>query len=185
MRALARCNPGYNQLMDIKPIIAEMKRVFAPVPYGIEHTLRVLENAGILLEGEGANDEMRQTVTLAAILHDIGAVEAQRKYGSMEGHYQEIEGPPLAREILDRAGAPAETIERVCFIVGHHHTPEKIDGPDFQILWEADYLEYLLFGEKERDPQFLRQKVTQNFRTKTGVRLAYERLGLPAADARA
>ena len=30
--------------------------------------------------------------------------------------------------------------DRVSFLVGHHHTYEGIDGPDWQILLEADYL---------------------------------------------
>jgi hypothetical protein len=32
-------------------------------------------------------------------------------------------------------------IDWVCFIVGNHHTPEKIDSLDFQILREADLIE--------------------------------------------
>jgi hypothetical protein len=28
---------------------------------------------------------------------------------------------------------------RICFLIGHHHTYTKIDGPDFQILVEADF----------------------------------------------
>lgn len=31
-------------------------------------------------------------------------------------------------------------IERVCFLVGHHHTYTAIDDIDFQILVEADFL---------------------------------------------
>ena len=31
-------------------------------------------------------------------------------------------------------------IDRVCFLVGHHHTYTEIDGIDFQILVEADFL---------------------------------------------
>lgn len=31
-------------------------------------------------------------------------------------------------------------IERVCFLVGHHHTYNMIDGLDYQILVEADFL---------------------------------------------
>jgi hypothetical protein len=31
-------------------------------------------------------------------------------------------------------------IDRVCFITGNHHTYTKIDGIDFQILVEADFL---------------------------------------------
>jgi hypothetical protein len=33
-----------------------------------------------------------------------------------------------------------EQIERVSFLVGHHHTFSDIDGIDYQILVEADYI---------------------------------------------
>ena len=31
-------------------------------------------------------------------------------------------------------------VERVAYLVGHHHTLTQIDGIDYQILIEADYL---------------------------------------------
>ena len=33
-----------------------------------------------------------------------------------------------------------EQITRVAFLVGHHHTFHDIDGMDYQILVEADYI---------------------------------------------
>lgn len=30
--------------------------------------------------------------------------------------------------------------ERVAYLVGHHHSPAQIDGIDYQILIEADYI---------------------------------------------
>jgi HD superfamily phosphodiesterase len=72
-------------------------------------------------------------ISIIAILHDIGAVEAQKKYGSIDGVYQEKEGPEVAKEILKKVGYN-KNIDRICFIIGNHHTPSKIDGLDFQIL---------------------------------------------------
>ena len=31
-------------------------------------------------------------------------------------------------------------MNRVAYLVGHHHSPEQIDGIDYQILIEADYI---------------------------------------------
>ncbi|MDA3930432.1 MAG: hypothetical protein PF541_15900 [Prolixibacteraceae bacterium] len=45
-------------------------------------------------------DEEIIVVDLASILHDIGIKEAELKYNSCNGHYQEIEGPPVARPLL-------------------------------------------------------------------------------------
>lgn len=165
-------------LMYRENAIEEMKMVFKDIPYGVDHTNRVLSNAEYIMNGEAISSSMRETISLAAVLHDIGAIEAQKKYGSMEGHFQEIEGPAIARSILERIGAPTDITNRVCYIVGHHHTPAKIDGIDFQIVWEADYLEYLQFGEKEKDEGTLHKKVLENFRTPTGRQLAYERLDI-------
>jgi len=115
-------------------VIDEMKLVFKEVPYCIEHMLRVLHNTDEIVAGEGISDDAAEIVSLSAILHDIGAIEAQKKHGSMNGHFQEIEGPSIAKGILERVGAPDDVIERVCYIVGNHHTQSKIDGIDFQIL---------------------------------------------------
>ena len=41
-------------------------------------------------------------ISIIAILHDIGAVEAQKKYGSIDGVYQEKDGPEVAKEILKK-----------------------------------------------------------------------------------
>ena len=36
-------------------------------------------------------------------------------------------------------GYTEEQIERVKYLVGHHHTYDNIDGLDYQILIEADF----------------------------------------------
>jgi len=102
-------------------IIEEMKEVFREIPFGIEHTLKVLKNAEDILSGENIQEE-KELITIIAILHDIGAVEAQKKYGSIDGIYQEKKGPSVAREILQKVGYK-KNIDRICFIIGNHHTP--------------------------------------------------------------
>ncbi|PLX83352.1 MAG: phosphohydrolase [Desulfuromonas sp.] len=103
----------------------------------IEHARQVAEHARRLLDEIAAD----RTVTLAAAyLHDIGIPAAERKYGSSAGRHQEVEGPPVASDILKKLGASEAFIEKVCELVGNHHTPEAIDSPEFQILWDADAL---------------------------------------------
>ena len=46
-----------------------------------------------------------------------------------------------------------KNIDRICFIIGNHHTPSKIDGLDFQIQWEADLLENLTVMDKEKEQE--------------------------------
>lgn len=81
-----------------------------------------------------------RALELAALLHDIGIHEAERKYGSAAGQYQELEGPPIAQKILEQLGAEPELAQRVCYLVGHHHSYTLVDGPDFQALVEADFI---------------------------------------------
>lgn len=83
-----------------------------------------------------------------------------------------MEGPPIARHILDEIGGFTEAqIERVLFLIGHHHTydPEQIDGIDYQILIEADFLVNLYEdGASETAIANAREKV---FKTNTGISL--------------
>ena len=154
-------------------VIEEMKKVFQEVPYSIDHTLRVLENAEAIMEGEKIKENDRELISIAAILHDIGAIEAQRKHGSMEAHYQEIEGPKITRRILEDLRYDTNRIDRICYIVGNHHTPSKIDGIDFQILWEADLLENMIVNKPESKDE-LKKYIEENFKTATGKKLTEE-----------
>ena len=136
-------------------IIIEMKEVFKEIPFGIEHTLKVLKNAEDIMNGENIGEEEKEFISITAILHDIGAVEAQKKYGSIDGVYQEKEGPEVAKEILKKVGYN-KNIDRICFIIGNHHTPSKIDGLDFQIQWEADLMNFILScTDDEQEQSFL------------------------------
>ena len=44
------------------------------------------------------------------------------------------------RNILENLKVASKVIERVCFIIGNHHSYNKIDNLDFQIIIEADFL---------------------------------------------
>ena len=53
---------------------------------------------------------------------------------------QEEEGAILTRKFLAESGLTPEAVDRICFLVGHHHTTEDVQGMDWQILLEADYI---------------------------------------------
>jgi HD superfamily phosphodiesterase len=160
----------------LNPVIEDMRAVFSSVPYGIDHTLNVLDNARQIIKEEKLNWQSAVIVELSAVLHDIGAVEAQRKHGSMDGCFQERESPAVATGIMEKHGYGQSIIDRVCFIVGNHHTPEKIDGTDFQILWEADLIENMQVMEDIiKNAGLLKQFVSDNFKTESGKKLASHR----------
>lgn len=132
------------EFSTIKEIVTtKMKEVFSEIPYGIDHTLKVLQNAECLMLKNDVTQTERQVIVLSALLHDIGAIEALHKYGSIDGKYQEIEGPAVAMKLLDGLGLSDSMIERVCYIIGNHHSKDKIDGRDFQIVWDADQMEQI------------------------------------------
>ena len=158
-------------------IIKEMKEVFEEIPFGIDHTLKVLQNAKEIMKGENVEGEEKEIITVVAILHDIGAVEAQKKYGSIDGEYQEKEGPVVAQKILEKVGYD-KNIDRILFIIANHHTPSKIDGIDFQIQWEADLLENLTVMDIQKEQNEIKKCIDENFKTNTGKNIAYKRFVL-------
>lgn len=116
------------------------------------------------------------TLAAAAIVHDIGIHPAIEKYGSSLGKLQEQEGPAPARAMLCDLGFDTQTIERVAFLVGHHHTYDAIDGTDYQILVEADFLVNLYEDDcSENAVLAAREKV---FRTRTGITLINAMFGM-------
>ncbi len=151
----------------IKKVMQEMIQYFGQDVRRINHALKVYGFAGCIAGGKNLNAQEALVVDLAAILHDIGIREAERKHHSNSGHYQEIEGPAIARSILSGKDLDNETIERVCFIIGHHHSYQKIDGPDFQILVEADLLVNIHEDSMEKHSAERIRK--QYFKTHTGI----------------
>ncbi len=150
-------------------LIGEMKRVFGDDPKRISHALAVLEHAQELLREERADPRV---VLAAAVLHDIGIREAERKHGSPGGIYQQIEGPPIARPIMKNLGLDAETIDHVCRIIADHHSAKEMDTPEFRVLWDADWLVNLPDEFPGLDRERLRAKVDRIFRTEAGKRRA-------------
>ena len=45
--------------------------------------------------------------------------------------------------MLVKLGFEDKITERVCYLVGHHHTYTNIEGMDYQILVEADLQDYV------------------------------------------
>ena len=106
----------------------------------IQHFTKVHAYAKLIAELEGIDAPTREVLEAAALVHDIGIPICNQKYGSHPGPLQEQEGPPLARKMLSELDFTEEEINRVCALVGEHHTLSPIDGIDHQILLEADFL---------------------------------------------
>ena len=65
-----------------------------------------------------------------------------------------------------------EQIERVAYLVGHHHTYTDIDGIDYQILIEADYI--VNACESGYNKQNIRDFMDKIMKTASGKTIAKE-----------
>ena len=142
----------------------------------IQHFLKVYQFAALIGKLEGLSPEQQEILEIAAILHDIGIIPSEKKYGISNGKLQEQEGPAYARELLNRIGGYGqEFIDRVCFLIAHHHTYEGIDGLDWQILLEADFL--VNSFEKNMTEEAIKKFRASVFRTKSGIALLNNQYG--------
>ncbi|WP_251861275.1 hypothetical protein [Clostridium sp. Marseille-Q2269] len=90
-----------------------------------------------------------------------------KKYGKCNGKLQEKEGPYIAKPILRKLGFDENVIERVCYLIVHHHTYTNVDGIDYQILLEADFLVNIL--EDDLSSKASVNVLANVFKTKTGI----------------
>lgn len=139
--------------------------------HDINHFLKVYAYARTIGLQEGLSQRNQTVVEAAALVHDIACPLCRKKYGNTNGKYQEREGMPLAEAFFQGTGMPPELAERVVYLVGHHHTPEGVDGPDYQILLEADYL--VNADESHYTKEMIRLAGENLFRTQTGRRLLH------------
>ncbi len=135
-------------------------------PRRVHHLLKVHSFAKAIGTLENLSQKEMQILEIAAIMHDIGIHECERKYSSTGGNFQEIEGPPIAKALLEEFNLPKEILERILFLIGHHHTYSGIDGADYQILVEADFLVNIYEdGMDEKQIKSIKERI---FKTDSG-----------------
>ena len=108
--------------------------------HDIDHLIRVWSYAKTIGELEGLDAETQFILETAAITHDIACPLCRKKYGNTNGKNQEREGEPMVRAFLADTGLSSAQTDRIAWLVAHHHTLLNIDGADYQILVEADYI---------------------------------------------
>lgn len=124
----------------IPQIMEKMIACSAGNLHDIDHFIRVWTYAKTIGELEHLDGDTQFVLETAAITHDLACPLCREKYGNTNGKYQEEEGAPMVRAFLSDTGMTEAMINRVAFLVGHHHTFLDIDGSDHQILIEADYI---------------------------------------------
>ena len=137
-------------------------------PKRIQHFTKVHSYARLIGIGE-LDDASLFILEAAAYTHDIGIRVAEEKYGRCDGKLQEQEGPIIAQKMLSQLGFENYIVERICFLIGHHHTYDNIDGLDYQILVEADFLVNLY--EDDAGNRAIDKAYKRIFKTETGKKI--------------
>lgn len=151
---------------QLNDLICKMIEYNTHDPKRISHFLKVHTLARLIGEMEALDSDSLFALEIAAIVHDIGIKISEKKYGSCGGKLQEKEGPAIAEEMLAGLNFEPKVIERVCYLVGHHHTYSNIGGMDYQILVEADFL--VNFYEENHSREIIRAIFDRIFKTESG-----------------
>ena len=100
-------------MIDIEKLTALAIAYDAGDAKRIQHFIKVYAYSRLLGRREGLDEQKQNVLEAAAVLHDIGIHEAERKHGSSGGHWQEMEGPAVAAPMLQQCGADERESERV------------------------------------------------------------------------
>lgn len=143
----------------------------------IQHFIKVHDFAATIARLENVDEETTFILETAAILHDIGIHPSERKYGNASGKHQEELGPAEAMKLMEKVGGYTdEQMQRVCFLIAHHHTYSGVEGIDWQILLEADFLVNTF--EDNLSQKSILTFENHVFRTPTGHHLLHEMFDL-------
>ena len=149
---------------------------YTGMPKYIQHLEKVHAFSSMIAQEEGLDEDTRFILEAAALVHDIGIKPSKEKYGSSAGQYQQIEGPAPAGEMMKKLGFSGDVIARVQYLVAHHHTYTNIDGADYRILVEADFLVNLF--ENGNDQKAMLAARERVFRTPSAIRILNAMFGL-------
>ena len=160
----------------LEKLFLEMIAYYSGDPRRIQHFTKVHGFARRIGQREGLDAGAQEILEVAALTHDIGIRICEKKYGSAAGHLQEKEGPAAAVEMLTGLGYGRALVERVAYLIGRHHTYEGIEGLDYRILVEADFLVNL--HEGAASPEAVRRVYRDIFRTEAGRDICRKMFGL-------
>ena len=160
----------------IQSLFCEMIKYYHGDPKRIQHFTKVHAYSKLIGEIENLDEDTLFVLETAAVVHDIGIKVSEEKYGQCGGKLQEQEGPTAAKEMLERLGFEKAVVERVCYLVGHHHTYMDIDGLDYQILVEADFLVNMY--EDDLTKESIISVYDKIFRTEMGRHICRDMFGI-------
>ena len=154
---------------SITTIIQKMIDMSTGNIHDINHFMKVYAFSRMIGLQEGLPEITQTILEATAVIHDIACPLCREKYVNTNGRFQEQEGVLLARNFLSGMELSDETKERIIYLVSHHHTYTDIDGMDYQILLEADFL--VNADEGKMPLAAIKDARERFFKTKTGIHL--------------
>ena len=159
--------------MTVAEVVKKMVEYSKGDLHDISHFMKVYAYAKTIAESEKLIEakekeiqEQQKLVEVTAVVHDIACPLCRVKYGNANGKHQEEESAALIEEFFADSDLPKEFVDRVSYIVSHHHTITGIDGIDYQIMIEADYL--VNADESNFSGNNVRNMLEKVFKTETG-----------------
>lgn len=158
--------------MTVNDMICKMITYSNGNKHDIAHFLKVYAYARMIGEMEKLEENQQKTLEIAAVIHDIACPVCREKYGNTNGANQEKESPVLVESFLKDTDLDQKMKERIKFLVSHHHTYTGVDGLDYRILLEADFLVNADEGQMSQEAiETARERV---FETAAGKKLLTE-----------
>lgn len=156
----------------INKLHLEMINLYQGDAKRIQHFCKVHSYAKLIGEMENIDKDKLFILEAAALTHDIGIHLCEEKYGNCNGKLQEKEGPDIAKSLLSALGFDEAVSDRVQYLIAHHHTYNNIDGLDYQILVEADFLVNIY--EDSLSKSAVKAAYNKIFKTEYGKKLCKE-----------
>jgi len=153
--------------------------------HGMDHTLRVYNNAIKISEGEESID--MDVIKASALLHDVARSKEELDISKCHAS----EGATMAKDILNEADFPKDKIDSVCHaIVVHRYSKGLRAGTkEAEILQDADRLDALgalvvarvlaRAGSKKtiiHDPNIMPSEIYDGSETTTAINHFYEKI---------
>jgi hypothetical protein len=160
----------------LNSLFSSMIEFYAGDAEQIQHFTKVHSFAKLIGHMEHLNKYQQFILEAASYVHDIGIKAARELYGNSMGKYQEELGPDKAEELLKKCNFSTRDIEKIKFLVGHHHTYTDIKSLDHQILIEADFL--VNFYENKKSLSFIKETYDTIFKTETGKQICNTMFGM-------
>ena len=155
--------------MTTEEIICRMIEYSKGNKHDIAHFMKVWGYAHTIGMMEQLDEHTQQILEAAAVVHDIACPYCREKFGNASGKLQEENSEPLLREFFKDTGIDSGDLERIIWLVSHHHTYTGVDGQDYRILLEADYL--VNADEGKQSIEAVRNFRERVFRTTAGTGL--------------